>query len=104
MPLAKDKCNNQNNQMHLMPTAKGKCNNQIQSNALNTPQQKVSAKLRRTGMYLIALSATISPILEINKIQDRCHRYGEQHAPNPEHVSENDGGDQNRDAGYAKRA
>ena len=50
-----------------MPPVKGMCNNQKQSNALNAPQQKVSAKLRRTGMYLIALSATISPILVINK-------------------------------------
>ena len=36
-----------------MPTAKGKFNNQEQSNALNAPQQKISAIIRNNQMHLM---------------------------------------------------
>ena len=39
----------------------------------------------------------------VSKIQDCRHRYCYHHTQNPEHITENNRGDQNRDTGYAKR-
>ena len=52
----------------------------------------------------VRLLFALHKVLVVSKIQDRCRRYGEQHARNPEHIPEDDGGDQDGDAGYAKRA
>ena len=65
--------------------------------------RRLSGIIRRPRLSARLLFA-LHKVFVVSKTQNRRRRYGKQNAKNPEHVPENNGGDQDSDAGYAKRA